>query len=439
MTKYDFSITNLGKCSLPSPIKLSKAMDDYIANYVTDRERVIYDIEIDEQPASRTYEASDLLEKAGPRELIYFDPAKLRAAIVTCGGLCPGLNDVIRALVMCLWYQYGVRTICGVKYGYKGLIPEYKLPAVELAPDAVAQIHRQGGTILGSSRGSGRRTEEIVDTLERMNINLLFAIGGDGTQRGAMAIAGEAMKRGIKLAVVGVPKTIDNDLSFVQKSFGLETAVAYAVDAISAAHIEAHDAINGVGIVKVMGRESGFIAAHTALAMSDVNFVLIPEVPFELDGENGLLAHLERRLVKRNHAVILVAEGAGQEMMEKSDMTDLSGNKKLADIGLFLKEKISESFKEKGMTISLKYIDPSYIIRSAPANPNDSLYCARLGKNAVHAAMAGKTAMLIGRINYHFVHVPISLAVSRRNCVDPESSLWRDVVDATGQPPLMTN
>jgi 6-phosphofructokinase 1 len=439
MATYDFSIANLGTCRIPSPIKLSKVMDDYIANYVGDNERVIYDIELNEQPVSRTYTTRDLLEKAGPRETVYFEPDKVRTAIVTCGGLCPGLNDVIRAIVMCLWYQYGVRYICGVRFGYRGLIPQYAIPTMELAPTVVEQIHRDGGTLLGSSRGGGQRTAEIVDTLERMNMNVLFTIGGDGTQKGALAIAEEAARRGLKLAVVGVPKTIDNDLCFVQKSFGVETAVAVAVEAVSAAHVEAHDAINGVGLVKVMGRESGFIAALTALALNDVNFVLIPEVPFDLDGDNGLLAHLERRLDRRNHAVILVAEGAGQEMVAQSGMTDMSGNKKLADIGLFLKEKVAAHFREKGREISLKYIDPSYIIRSAPATPNDSVYCARLGNNAVHAAMAGKTKMLIGRLNYHFVHVPIELAVSQRNRVNPESSLWRDVVDVTGQPPLMKN
>ncbi len=439
MPSYDFTIASIGKCSIPSPIKLSKAEGDYIANYVGDNERVIYDIELEEQPVTRTYQTSDLLEKAGPREMIYFDPLKVRAAIATCGGLCPGLNDVVRAIVMCLWYQYGVRIISGIRFGYRGLVPEYRLSTIDLSPDVVDQIHRSGGTILGSSRGGGQRTAEMVDTLERMNVNMLFSIGGDGTQKGALAIAEEAMKRGLKLAVVGVPKTIDNDVSFVQKSFGFETAVSHAVEAVSAAHVEAHDAVNGVGVVKVMGRESGFIAAHTSLAINDVNFVLVPEVPFDLEGGNGLLAHLERRIERRNHAVILVAEGAGQELLEQSGMTDLSGNKKLSDIGLFLTEKIKAHFKEKGKEINLKYIDPSYIIRSAPANPNDSLYCARLGNNAAHAAMAGKTKMLIGRINYHFVHVPTALAVSKRNRVDPESSLWRDVVDACGQPALMKN
>jgi 6-phosphofructokinase 1 len=418
---------------------LSKDIGDFMANYVCDDERIIYDISLHGLPASRTYSASETLEKSGAREMIYFDPSWLRAAIVTCGGLCPGLNDVIRAIVMCLWYNYGVRTIYGIRYGYRGLLPELQKQPIDLTPDKVMGIHRLGGTMLGSSRGGGERTADMVEMLARMNVNLLFTIGGDGTQRGADAIAKEAIRRGMRLAVVGVPKTIDNDFSFVERSFGFETAVSCAVDSVSAAHVEAEGAIDGIGLVKVMGRESGFIAVHTALAMNDVNFLLIPEVPFDLDGPNGLLAHLEKRLDKRGHAVILTAEGAGQDLMNKTGTVDQSGNKTLSDIGLLLKHKISEHFKNKGKEINLKYIDPSYIIRSAPATPNDSIYCARLGANAVHAAMTGRTRMLIGRLHNEMVHIPMSLAVSKRNKVDPESPLWRDVLDATGQPPLMKN
>jgi 6-phosphofructokinase 1 len=363
----------------------------------------------------------------------------MRAAIVTCGGLCPGLNDVIRAIVMGLWHNYGVRTIYGIRYGYRGLLPDLQVKPIELTPEKVLHIHRQGGTMLGSSRGGGTRTAEMVEMLARMNVNVLFTIGGDGTQHGADLIALEAMRRGMKLSVVGVPKTIDNDFSFVERSFGFETAVEWAVDAVSSAHVEAQGAVDGIGLVKVMGRESGFIAVHTALAMNDVNFLLIPEVPFDLDGPQGFLACLERRLDSRGHAVILAAEGAGQELMGETGSTDQSGNLKLSDIGLFLKQKIVEYFKRKGRDVGLRYIDPSYMIRSAPATANDSLYCLRLGVNAVHAAMSGRTRMIIGMLHNQMVHIPMSLAVSKRNKIDPESALWRDALDATGQPPLMKN
>ncbi len=380
-----------------------------------------------------------MIESAGPRERIYFEPSKVHAAIVTCGGLCPGLNDVIRAIVMCLWYRYGVRKISGVRYGYRGLIEGFNLPLLELTPELVSDIHRNGGTILGSSRGYGDRSGQIVNMLERLGINMLFTIGGDGTQRGALGIAEEIERRGLKITVVGVPKTIDNDLSFVQVSFGFQTAISKAVDAVASAHTEAVCALNGIGLVKVMGRQSGFIAAGTALAINDVNFVLIPEVPFELDGANGLLNHLDNRLKLRGHAVILVAEGAGQNLLERKDAVDASGNIKLTDIGVYLKQRIEQYFRNKDIEINLKYIDPSYIIRAAPANPNDSVYCERLGSNAVHAAMSGKTELLIGLLHNRFVHIPMRMAVSRRNCIDPDGGLWRDVIDATGQPMLMTN
>ena len=438
MEKLDFTIPVLGKATVQSTIHLSKERDDYLSNYVQDDQYILYNIETSVGSHSN-FAQKELLEKAGPREKIYFDPAKVRAAIITCGGLCPGLNNVIRAIVMCLWYRYNVKLISGIRYGYRGFLSQFRLPVMELTPEIVSKIHHRGGTILGSSRGFGENANEIVDTLERMNINILFTIGGDGTQRGALNISREISRRGLKIAVVGIPKTIDNDLSFVQKSFGFETAVSKAMDAVASAHIEAEDAFNGIGIVKVMGRQSGFIAAHTALAVNDVNFVLIPEVPFDLYGENGLLIHLQNRIENRHHAVILVAEGAGQDLLENSDSADASGNKKLADIGLFLKEKISAFFKEKAIEINLKYIDPSYIIRSTPANPNDSIYCARLGTNAVHAAIAGKTELLVSFVHDNFVHVPIRMAVSRRNRVNPDDGLWRDVIAVTGQPWLMKN
>jgi 6-phosphofructokinase 1 len=435
--KLDFTIDTLGPATVQSPLDLSTHKAEYQSSFVSDDHCLLYDIETDRDAAPVRVAPNQLLEIAGPRHEIYFDPAKLRAGIVTCGGLCPGLNDVIRAIVMCLWHRYGVKQISGFRFGYRGLLSEFGLPVVELTPETVVDIHREGGTILGSSRGHGDRTSDMVDCLQRMNLNVLFTIGGDGTQRGALDIAKEARKRGLNIAVVGVPKTIDNDLSFVEKSFGFQTAVSEAVAAVAGAHVEAHDAPNGIAIVKLMGRESGFIAAHTALAINDVNYVLIPEVPFALEGENGLCANVARRLAKRNHAVILVAEGAGQEHLDTSGAADASGNNKLTDIGLFLKDALNAYFKQHDLETNLKYIDPSYIIRSAPANADDSVYCQRLGANAVHAAMAGKTGLLISLLHSRLVHVPIAMATMKKNCIDPNAALWRDVTEATGQPLLL--
>ncbi|MBR5966081.1 MAG: ATP-dependent 6-phosphofructokinase [Treponema sp.] len=437
--KLDFTIETLGPCKFESPIKLSNVFGDHKANYVKDDSYVRNTINVFDTSKKDDMTSANLLQKAGPREKIFFDPAQVNAGICTCGGLCPGLNDVIRAIVRCLWKRYGVHSIHGFQFGYKGFFEESGYDTVQLNPYNVDDIHKIGGTFLGTSRGGGQRTSDIVDTLVDRHINMIFIIGGDGTQRGALDVANEVERRGLKIAVIGVPKTVDNDLQFIDRSFGFETAVQKAKDAVTAIHMEAHSQINGIGLVKLMGRESGFIATATALASHEVNFCLIPEVPFDLDGPNGFLHYLEVRLAKRGHAVIVVAEGAGQELLNKTNQTDASGNKKLADIGTFLRDKITEYFKEKDIHINLKYIDPSYQVRAAVANANDSIYCERLGNNAVHAAMAGKTKMVVGLVHDKYVHIPIDVVTSKRNVVDPEGALWRDALDATGQPMLMVN
>ncbi|OVE81784.1 diphosphate--fructose-6-phosphate 1-phosphotransferase [bacterium K02(2017)] len=432
---FNFSINTLGEPTNKSPINTND--DNFKTHFVNAEQKCLYSSKLSINNLNPHYEQDNLLEIAGPREKIFFNPEGLHAAIVTCGGLCPGINDVIRSLVMCLWYRYGVKEISGICNGYRGLLPEHNIPIQKLTPDVVSPIHRMGGSILGVSRGYGDQTEELVDALEAQNIKILFTIGGDGTQRAALNLHYEIKKRGLPISIIGIPKTIDNDIGFVNQSFGFVTAVSRAVESIAAAHTEAHDAINGIGIVKVMGRACGHIAANTALAMNDVNFVLIPEVPFSLEGKNGLLKHLENRLETRKHALILVAEGAGQDLLKNTGHKDLSGNKKLADIGLFLKESISAHFKNNSKEVHLKYIDPSYLIRSAPANPYDSIYCARLGNNAVHAAMSGRTGMMISHWNMRYVHVPLELVIAKRKTVSPKESLWRDVLALTGQPANM--
>jgi 6-phosphofructokinase 1 len=444
----NFEIENLGDAKYVSPFKYSTVYDNNLVNFVKENERTLYNVFIDEGPElseefSEVMDENNRMEKAGPREKIFFDPEHVVAGVCTCGGLCPGLNDVIRAVVRSLMLGYKVRTVWGFRYGYRGLLPDSPEPPILLDTDLVDDIHTKGGTILGSARGGGERTADIVDTLTHYRINMLFVIGGDGSQKGALAISREAKKRGYKLAVVGIPKTIDNDFSFIHKSFGFETAVSRAVESVYAAHVEAKGAYNGIGLVKLMGRESGFIAAQTALASQEANFVLIPEVPFELEGNNGFLKHLEERLRRKRHAVIVVAEGAGEEVMSRElgtiEATDAGGNKIMHDIGTFLKQKILEHLKKIGLEASLRYIDPSYIIRASAPNSNDAIYCARLGSNAVHAAMAGKTAMLVSLWNGIYVHVPIELATRRRNRLHPQSSLWRDVIESTFQPLQMTN
>jgi 6-phosphofructokinase 1 len=435
---FDFTIEELGKRNIKSPIPMSHTRGDKIANYVTDEEYIR--LNVDARPGAQgPLKKAQLIETAGPREMIYFSPANVHAGIVTCGGLCPGINDVIRAITRCLWYRYGVRSISGIQYGYKGFLPEYQYGVKNLTPDLVDDIHKLGGTFLGSARGGGREVSKIVDSIEQLNLNMLFTIGGDGTQRGSMEIAEEIEKRKLKIAMVGIPKTVDNDFALIQKSFGFDTAVDKAVEVVTAAHMEAKSAINGIGLVKVMGREAGYIAAHTALASHEVNFVLIREVELNLEGYNGFLHHLEQRVLSRGHAVIIVAEGAMQERLLTEKKFDAGGNVKFADVGIYLKDRIEKYFEEKKIEINLKYIDPSYVIRSAPANPADSIYCERLGNAAAHAAMAGKTKLIVGLVNNEFVHLPIKMVITHRNQVDPESNLWRDTLDATHQPAMMVN
>lgn len=427
----DTSIPALGPCRFHSPLHRIGGMEAPFKEDAVDR--ILYHSHLLEGGRDVSMPS---YEEAGPREMIYFDPAKTTVGIVTCGGLCPGLNDIIRGIVNRCHLQYGVSRVYGFRYGYEGLAQNFGHTPLLLKPSSVEQAHHFGGTMLGSSRGK-QDIGEMVDTLEDMKVDILFVIGGDGTLRGAAEIVKEIERRGLKKAVVGIPKTIDNDIRYLDKSFGFETAFDAAVQAVKCAYVEATGAVNGVGLVKLMGRDSGFIACYAALAGSNVDFVLIPEVPFELDGEGGLLEFLRQRLMKRGSAVIVVAEGAGQHLMQTGNETDASGNKRYGDIGPFLKDRVNAFFKERKTEVNLKYIDPSYIVRSVPANAQDNVYCSRLAQAAVHAAMAGKTGMLVGRWHNSFVHLPLELVIHGRRKVDPTQELWHSVLECTGQPAVM--
>lgn len=428
-----FLIESLAAPTVKTPIQLPSKRE-----YISDERRILYEPEI--ATVKKTLAKADLpasFEIAGPRQKIFFEPRATKAAIVTCGGLCPGINAVIRGIVMQLWHRYGVRTIAGIRYGYQGLSASATDSLVVLEPERVESIHEEGGTILGSSRGTPP-TAEIVDTLVRHNINILFAIGGDGTMRGAKALCEEIKARNLQISVVGIPKTIDNDVPFVRRSFGFETAVAIATPAVRSAHVEAKGVLRGIGLVKLMGRHSGYITANAALASSHPNFCLIPEVPFALEGSGGLLDLVEQRLRSRAHALIVVAEGAGQHYFKDQPVArDASGNAKLGDIGTYLRDRLNAHFHQRGLAPPVRYIDPSYLIRSAPANPADALFCARLAQNAVHAAMAGKTAMLVGYWHGVMTHVPLAALENERQTINPNGELWFNVLETTGQPPVI--
>ncbi len=378
-------------------------------------------------------EDGPLFERSGPREHLFFDPAKTKVAIVTCGGLCPGLNNVIRSLYLQLHYHYGVPAVMGVRYGYSGFSPEAVAPPLWLNAEMVNNIHQLGGTLLGTSRGP-ISPDIVVDFLEQRGVSILFTVGGDGTQRGAHAMVTEIQRRKLPISIIGIPKTIDDDVQYVNRSFGYFTAIQKAKEVIDCAHVEAHCVTNGISIVKLMGRDSGFIAAGATLASQEVNFTLVPEVPFKLEGESGLLAVLHRRILERRHAVIVVAEGVGQHLMPPSDEHDASGNLIHRDIGLFLRHKIQDHFSAQRFPVVIRYFDPSYYIRSVPASTVDSVLCDSFARHAVHAAMAGKTDMLIGLQHGVFINVPIPLATTERKRLSGEE--WASVVTATGQPDL---
>jgi len=439
MTHEDFEVKVLGKGTLKSPLTPTDP-SPILSFQFTENDRVLLESSLDKlKKCINTGILPVSAEKAGPHKFLYFDPSKTKVAIVTCGGLCPGINNVIRGLVNQLYYRYEVNQIIGIQYGFAGFIDSYNYPVVELTPDSVDTIHLFGGTVLGSSRGA-QNMAAIVDKLSELNVDILFCIGGDGTLRGAHAIHEEILRRKLNICIAGIPKTIDNDINMIDKSFGFETAFSIANKIILDAHNEARGVYNGIAILKLMGRNSGFIAAYAALSIQEANFVLVPEMDFDLEGPKGFLQALRKRVDRRHHALIVVAEGAGQQFFAgESFESDASGNLKNKDIGIYLKEKIAADFREHNIPVTIKYIDPSYIIRSAPANANDSKFCAVLAQNAVHAAMAGKTDFVVGHWNHLFTLLPIPVAVAEQKKINSCDELWWNVLEATGQPVSMKN
>ena len=433
LTQDDLAVRKLGERTFPSPLDGGLLERGESLHYVGENDRVLVDGTLD-MAVRRGVPVAELptFEPGGPRRRLFFDPARTRVGIVTCGGLCPGLNNVIRGLVVELYEHYGVRYVLGFRNGYQGLTAHGEEPEV-LTPASVRTINGQGGTVLGTSRG-GQDPSVMVETLRLRRIDVLFVIGGDGSLRGAQKIADEAERRGMALAVVGVPKTIDNDIPWIDRSFGFQTAFGRAAESIRAAHTEARSTPNGVGLIKLMGRHSGFIACYATLASDDVDLVLIPEVAMPLEGERGVLAHIERVLDAQGHAVVVVAEGAGQDLFAGVTGADASGNAKLHDIGGLLRDRITAHLGAHGRDFQVRYVDPGYAIRSVPANSHDSVYCTRLAQAAVHAAMAGRTAIVAGRWHGRFVHLPIPLVTASRNQVDSKGDLWLSVLEATGQP-----
>lgn len=419
------NITSLGEPRFDSPL----------TRFVDEQARVPARLlRYPDRSSAAEEEADILFELAGPRRKLFFRPETTRAGIVTCGGLCPGLNNVIRSLFQELHHSYRIRDVLGFRDGYRGLDPSRGKEPVVLTPEFVEDIHREGGTVLGTSRGPVD-TAVAVENLIRRQVDILFTIGGDGTQRGGNELFQEARRRGHPLAVVGLPKTVDNDVAFVSRTFGYLTAVEEAVQVLQRAHNEAHSVENGISLVKLMGRHAGFIAAGATVASQEVNFTLVPEIPFKLEGPEGFLAHLERRIRRRAHALIVVAEGAGQDLLAAcANDKDASGNVRLKDIGLFLREQIEAHFARVGLPMVFRYFDPNYLVRSVPADAEDSIICDVFARHAAHAAMAGKTGLIIGLVHDRFVHVSIEEVVKHQKRLSPDGELWHAVLATTGQP-----
>lgn len=376
--------------------------------------------------------------RAGPRQKVYFESDEVHACIVTCGGLCPGLNTVIREIVCALYNMYGVTKVLGIEGGYRGFYARNTIP---LTPKVVNDIHKRGGTVIGTSRG-GHDTAKIVDSIQDRGINQVYIIGGDGTQKGAAVIYEEIRRRGLKVVVAGIPKTIDNDIPIIDKSFGFDTAVEEAQRAINAAHVEAESTENGIGVVKLMGRYSGFIAMYATLASRDVDCCLIPESPFYLEGEGGLFEFVERRLKESGHMVIVIAEGAGQELvsesLQSSNAQDASGNRLLQDVGLWISHSIKDYFKRtKIMPITLKYIDPTYMIRAVPSNASDNVYCTLLAQSCVHGVMAGYTGFTSGLVNGRQTYIPFNRITEVQNKVVITDRMWARLLSSTNQPSFL--
>ncbi|KAM7273892.1 hypothetical protein ACFE04_028556 [Oxalis oulophora] len=419
----------------PNPLQNSQAYAIVKKTFVSPDDAVTQNVVVQKDTPRGVH-----FRRSGPREKVYFKPEEVRACIVTCGGLCPGINTVIREIVYGLNYMYGVHDILGIEGGYKGF---YSRNTVTLTPKIVNDIHKRGGTVLCTSRG-GHDTNKIVDNIHDRGINQVYIIGGDGTQRGAALIYKEVENRGLRVAVAGIPKTIDNDIAVIDKSFGFDTAVEEAQRAINAAHVEVESFENGIGIVKLMGRYSGFIAMHATLASRDVDCCLIPESPFYLEGKGGLYEFIEQRLKENGHMVIVLAEGAGQEYVAQSmrsvDEKDASGNRLLLDVGHWLSQTVKDHFTNVlNIPVNMKYIDPTYMIRAIPSNASDNIYCTLLAHSAVHGAMAGYTGFTVGPVNGKHAYIPISRVTEKTNTVKLTDRMWARLLASTNQPSFIND
>jgi len=428
-------------------MRISKTSERNFGAYTRDDDVVLFDIIRGDKSGTDAM----AFKRAGCRKMICWKGSEVKAAIITCGGLCPGLNVVINEIVEVLYFEYGVNSIYGVKGGYRGLVDGgYGL--IELNPTVVKGINRKGGTILWSSRGGispaspPEEIEKILNKLESYGINMLYIIGGDGTHRGAYRLYQHAKAREKKMIIAGIPKTIDNDMGVIDSSFGFNSAVEQATKAIFSAVTEATcNKPNGVGIVKLMGRHAGYIACHATLASRQVDMCLINEDPFlETNGPEAMAEYIEKTVQDKGHAVIVVAEGAGNNFLKslrsgmESVEKDAGGNEALSNICDYLIDYLKQHFKQRSKACTVKFIDPSYMIRSVAANASDNVMCLVLAQNAVHGAMAGYTGFTSGLVNNRSVMIPMPVIMATSpSFLNPRGRTWSRVLAATQQPVTM--
>ena len=429
ITADDLAIARLGERTIDTPLRDLLGGREESVHYVTETDRVLLDdtLGVAKRRSAGTPAELPAFNPGGPREKLYFEPSTVTAAIVTCGGLCPGLNNVVRALVLQLANAYGVKSILGFRNGYSGLT-DTSAP-LALTPELVRDIHNRGGTILGTSRG-GQEPAAMVDTLARHRVDMLFVIGGDGSLRGAQKIAAKpppatAARRG------GHPEDHRQRHSVDRPELRLPDRVRprRRVDPRRAHRGRVHRRRRGTGQADGPAQRLHRLLCDTRQPRSrlrpDPRSLLparqLPALPAQARRSAGARSRGRRR-------------GRRAGAVPRSAETDASGNARLGDIGALLRERVTAHFAQHGTPLSLRYVDPGYAIRSVPANAFDAVYCARLAQAAVHAGMAGFTSMVVARWHGRFIHLPIALATATRNQVDPHGDLWMSVLEATGQP-----
>ena len=330
----------------------------------------------------------------------------MKIGVLTGGGDCPGLNAAIRAVVrraICYGYE-----VIGIKDGWKGLVD---VDLVPLTRDSVSGIHVKGGNILGTSRTNPFRDEEtarrVMENIEGCGFDALVCIGGNDT----LGVANKLYKEGIK--TVGIPKTIDNDLSGTDYTFGFDTAVSIVTEAIDRLHstTEAH---HRVMVVEVMGRHAGWIATYGGLA-GGAHLILIPERPFTID---DVCRVIERRKERgRYFSIIVVAEGAKPEGLEgyitRGAKRDEFGNVTLGGIGWFLAEEI-----EKKTGMETRYVVLGHLQRGGTPTAFDRILATRYGVAAVDLIKAGRFGRMVALKGNRIVDIPLEEGVKEAKQVD---------------------